>query len=92
MITIKQTVTHLTKKEGTKTAFKVEDKETKIIPEQHYKNATSQDTIKFFKRLGGSESVTRAYTCYGYTIIKVISTSPDRTKKTIREYEFIYND
>jgi N-acetyl-anhydromuramyl-L-alanine amidase AmpD len=44
--------------------------------------------ISFFRRLGGSESVQRAYTCYGYKVDKLTSTSPDKQTKVIREFNF----
>jgi hypothetical protein len=85
-ITLK--TTNLEKKQGTKTAYKVVKVESREITEQEYKNITSPETIRFFKRLGGSESLTRAYTSRGYNIVKVVSTSPDKENKTVREFEF----
>jgi hypothetical protein len=53
-----------------------------------YRNITSADTLKFFRRLGGTESAQYSYTCDGYTITFLTSTSPDKQKKTIREFSF----
>jgi len=85
-ITLK--TTNLEKKQGTKTVYNTVKVESKEITEQEYKNITSPETIRFFKRLGGSESLTRAYTSRGYNVIKVVSTSPDKENKTVREFEF----
>jgi hypothetical protein len=84
-----QKVTNLVKKEGTKSVFIAEETSEKTIDEKHYRNATEEGAIKFFRRLGGTETVTREYTCYGYKVVKIVSTSPNKEKRTIREYEFI---
>ena len=88
---ITETKTKLKKNPNTKTTYFLESKETKEIQEYQYKNATSEDTIKMFRRLGGSEHVERGYTENGYLIYKITSTSPDKQNKTIREYEFKSN-
>lgn len=46
------------------------------------------DGIPFFRNLGGSETVQKAYTKAGYLPIRVLSTSPDRQQRTIREFTF----
>jgi hypothetical protein len=81
-----------TKNPNTKTSYILTEEETQEVTEQQHKNATSPDTMKFFKRLGGSESRVMSYTCNGYKCIKATSISPDRQSKTIREYQFIYSD
>jgi len=48
----------------------------------------SDDTLKWFRRLGGSESAQRGYTCRGYRVVKLTSTSPNKQSKTIREFKF----
>ena len=80
----------LTRYEKVGKSFKQIEKEVREISQQHYENATSTDTIKFFKRLGGTERISRNYTCAGYLIEKITSISPNRENKTIREYQFIY--
>ncbi|MHA1784085.1 MAG: hypothetical protein ACTSVE_02705, partial [Candidatus Helarchaeota archaeon] len=58
------------------------------ITETQYKNICSDDTLKWFRRLGGSESAQRGYTCRGYRVVKLTSTSPNKQSKTIREFKF----
>jgi len=85
MITLTQT--HQVLKDGTKTVYidsQVEPE--KEITEEHYNNYV--DSAPFFRRLGGSETLTRGYTCQGYKVVKMVSKSPDRTEKVIRTFNF----
>ena len=41
-----------------------------------------------FRRLGGSETITRSYTCRGYNVVKLVSKSPSRAIKVVRQFEF----
>ena len=82
------TTTKLVKRQGTKTVYNVESIETKQIDWEQYKNIIDPQTSRFMRRLGGSESVTKSYTCRGYNVVKVVSTSPDKENRTIREFEF----
>lgn len=75
-----------------KVTFKTIETEKKKITREQYRNITDDDTIKWFRRLGGSETATRGYTCDGYKIVKLISTSPGRDLRTVREFEFIQED
>ena len=86
---IELTEVRMEKNPNTKTTFDVVSESKRVITEQNYKNIVSDDTIKFFRRLGGSESVTRGYTRVGYLVVRLVSTSPDRQSKTIREFDFI---
>ena len=86
---IELTEVRMEKNPNTKTTFDVVSESTEVITEQNYKNIVSDDTIKWFRRLGGSESVTRGYTRVGYLVTRLVSTSPDRQSKTIREFSFI---
>lgn len=45
------------------------------------------ESIPFFRNLG-SERITRACTKYGYIPVKLVSTSPNGTERTIREFTF----
>lgn len=72
-----------------KTTWNIETVEKKICTKREYNNATSDDTIKCFRRLGGTETVSREYTSQGYKIVKIVSTSPNKQNRTIREYEFL---
>ena len=85
MITLTQTRQVL--KDGTKTVYidsQVEPE--KEITEEYYNNYV--DSAPFFRRLGGSETLTRGYTCQGYKVVKMVSKSPDRTEKVIRTFNF----
>ena len=83
------TETRLVKNPNTKTTYIVESKEvTEVTERQHYLT-TNDDTVKWFRRLGGSESLERSYTNQGYKVTKLISTSPDKQNKVIREYKFL---
>ena len=73
-------------KAGTKTAYKEVGRELRIIDEEHYNNLV--DSATFFRRLGGSETLQRCYTQYGYKVYKMISKSPCKQMKTIRELNF----
>ena len=85
-------ISHYQKKAGTKTVWELQSATEEEITGEQYKNATSDDTIRFFRRLGGSETVTRGYTAAGYIITKIVSISPDRQKKTVRDYTINYNE
>ena len=89
MTKITLTTTRYTKKTGTKNGWNLVDTETEDVTEQQLKNATGDDTCTWFRRLGGSESLQRCYTCAGYKVYKLTSTSPDRQNKIIREFKFI---
>lgn len=51
-----------------------------------------EDSIGFFRRLGGIERIERNYTCAGYAPVKLTSISPDKKQKTIRKFEYSYNE
>ena len=89
-IKIIETITRFIKNPNTKTTYNQVEQEKNEITEKNYNYATNIDTIKFMKRLGGSESKQMRYTCYGYKCVKSVSISPDKENKTIREYTFIY--
>ena len=82
------TTTKQVKKDGTKTVWINDNVKTEKVTKEYHDNATEDDCLKFFRRLGGSESVTREYTCSGYLVTQVVSTSPDKQKRTIRNYKF----
>tara|TARA_R110002153_G_scaffold111103_1_gene252736 strand:+ start:20 stop:292 length:273 start_codon:yes stop_codon:yes gene_type:complete len=85
---ITETKQNFLKNPNTKTTYFLTSEHTKEIPAYEYKDTTSEDTIKYLRRLGGSEYVERGYTSVGYMVYKITSTSPDKQKKTIREYKF----
>ena len=87
---ITQTKTKLYKDPDTKTTYIEESKEVERISEKEYNRIVSDDTCKWYRRLGGSEHKTMAYTDNGYKCIQLISKSPDRKKKIIREFSIKY--
>jgi len=88
MYKIIETSTKYTKKAGTKNAWQQTEQTVNEVTERQHELTTNNDTVKWFRRLGGSETVQRSYTCAGYKVTKLISTSPDRETKHVREYEF----
>ena len=92
MVQITETKTKLVKNPNTKTTYNVVSTETEIITEKQHGLTVSDDTCKWFRRLGGSEVKTMSYTCNGYKCIKLVSTSPNKENKTIREYKFKWID
>lgn len=86
MITLKETRLEL--KEGTKTVFTITEEKPSIeITKDQYNNYV--ESAPFYRRLGGSETLTRAYTCQGYKVVKIVSRSPCKTEKIIREFDFL---
>jgi len=67
---------------GTKTI------ENKTIDFKQYNNIVDPNTLKWFRRLGGSETARKGSTSRGYNVTKLISTSPDKSIKVIREFNF----
>jgi len=61
---------------------------TEVIDREQYENITNDDTLRFFRRLGGSEYPIRCYTKHGYLIIQLNSCNPNRTLKRIRHFQF----
>lgn len=88
MLQITLTTKNYVKNLNTKTSYTLESTEFEQVTEKQHHSATCEDTCKWFRRLGGSESVTRNYTNAGYKVTKLISTSPNRQIKRVREYSF----
>ena len=76
-------------KEGTKNAYQFIKSEVKEYDREQYRNYI--EAAPFFRRLGGSEYLERAYTCAGYLVNRVISKSPDRKSKRIAKFYFWNN-
>lgn len=72
----------------TENKYVLKDYKVKYINETFYDNATCKDTVNFFKRLGGNESIKKANTKFGRKVVKNISTSPSGELKIIRYYDF----
>ena len=83
------TETRLIKNPNTKTTYIVESKEVSEVTEKQHYLTTNNDTVKWFRRLGGSESLRRSYINQDYKVTKLVSTSPDKQNKVIREYKFL---
>ena len=79
----------LEKNPSTKTTFKVLDEVTEVIPRERYEFITKPETLAWFRFVGGTETAERSYTCRGYNITRLTSTSPDKQIKVIREFKFI---
>ena len=82
------TETRLIKNPNTKTTYIVDSKETKEVTQEQYELTTNDNTCKWFRRLGGSETKQMGYTFLGYICTKLTSISPDRQTKIVREYSF----
>lgn len=78
-----------TKNPNTKTTYLLESEEQREIKEKEHDLLTNDKVCKSFRSAGGSESKIYNYTCKGCKVVKITSTSPDKTKKTVRNFEFI---
>ena len=88
MIQITETKTEYIKNPDTKTTYIQVESEVSEVNEKQYFLTVNDNTIKYFRRLGGKETVQRGYTCAGYKVVKLVSTSPDKETKIVREYKF----
>lgn len=82
----KNGIVKITKQVKTGSRWKTIEEETEEMTRRFYMNCV--DAIPFFRNCGGIETVTKCYTKYGLIPVKVISTSPDREQRTIREFIF----
>lgn len=55
---------------------------------EQYLDMTSPATCRFFRRLGGSEFLSRSYTAYGYIPVKMISCNPSKDIRIVRIFDF----
>lgn len=60
--------------------------------EDKYRKITDADTLRFFRRLGGSEYAERSHTPVGYIVTRLVSTNPDRTVRIIRKFRISRED
>ena len=88
MIQITMVQNTFKKKTGYKNAYQLTEIVTKVIDNKQHNLITNIDTCKWFRQLGGSESVSRSYTCNGYCVTKLISISPDKEIKKVRVFTF----
>ena len=82
------TLTHYKKDPTTKTTYFVDKVEEKDISSTEYDNITSKETQRFFRRLGGSETASKSYTCRGYLTTRLTSVNPDRSVKKVYQFKF----
>lgn len=68
---------------------KTNSTEKREISLNEYGLLTNDDTIKFFRRLGGKETIKRNYTLNGFCIVYLSSISPDNQLKVVRKFKFI---
>tara|TARA_R110000782_G_C14528640_1_gene382066 strand:+ start:35 stop:307 length:273 start_codon:yes stop_codon:yes gene_type:complete len=80
------TTTKYELKEGTKSVFLEVGQVSGAFKESNYNNIV--ESAPFFRRLGGSETLSRCYTSQGYKVYKMVSKSPCKTMKTIREFNW----
>jgi hypothetical protein len=62
--------------------------ETETVTMDQVKKMTADDTLRFFRRLGGYERLERSYTAYGFLPWLLTSISPCREIKKVREYSY----
>ena len=82
------TRTELEKNPDTKTTYLTKEVEKEELTEKAYKLITGDDTLKWFRRLGGTETAQKSYTCRGYNITRLTSISLDRQTKIVRTFKF----
>ena len=68
-------------KQGSK--FITENTELELWTQRNYNLCFDPKTIKWFRRLGGSETSQKNYTKRGYIITRHLSTSPDKQKRSV---------
>ena len=88
METIVMTRTEMLKNPNTKTTYILESEKTENITREQYVRIVGDDTLKWFRRTGGSETAIKGYTCRGYLTTRLTSTSPSKETKIIRTFKF----
>jgi hypothetical protein len=81
MYTITLTEKRYTKNPNTKTTYILDSEKVIEVTEEQHRLTTNDETCKFFRRLGGSESKEYAYTFAGYKVVKLTSLSPTAKQK-----------
>ena len=75
-----------TRQTRTGSRWTTESEEERRRPLTEYMNII--DAVPFFRNIGGTETVTTNYTRWGKIPTKIISTSPDKETRVIREFTF----
>ena len=88
METIVMKRTELAKNPNTKTTYILVGEKTENITTEQYSRIVGEDTLKWFRRTGGSETTIKGYTCRGYLTTRLTSTSPSKETKIIRTFKF----
>jgi len=88
MIITKVTTKKLEKNPNTKTTYNEIEQNTSFMLADNVEKYFV-DSMRFFKNLGGKESLQRAYTIQGYSPTLLTSISPDKQNKTIRKFNYI---
>ena len=78
----------LEKNPNTKTTYVEVENTFETISKEQYNNITNDTNLRWFRRLGGSETSIKGYTCRGYLTTKLISKSPTKETKIIRTFKF----
>ena len=82
---IKMTKEHFRKNDKNKWILEYSEHK-KDITEQCYNNII--DAKNFFRNLGGIERHVKSSTCYGYIVTHITSISPDKSAKSIYQFNF----
>lgn len=90
MLKITLITQHYTKNPSTKNTYILQETYSNEITKEQYNNVVN--SASFFRRLGGTVTQQRGYTCSGYNVIKDTATSPDKQNKTVRVFKFIWID
>ena len=77
------------KKAGTKTVWETINDHNEEIDIRIYGLLSDKRTMKSFRSMGGSEYAEMGYTCNGYKLVRLTSTSPNKERRIIREFDFI---
>ena len=77
----------ITNQEKSGSTWKTTEVKEELADFIYYSNVV--DAVPFFRNLGGTETITKKYTKAGYIPVKIVSTSPGRDQRTIREFIYI---
>lgn len=90
MLKIILTTEYYEKNPNTKTTYILNDKHENEITTEQYNNIVN--SASFFRRLGGTVTQQKNYTCNGYKVVKDTATSPNKSTKTVRKFSFLWID
>jgi hypothetical protein len=90
MLKIILTTEHYEKNPNTKKTYILNDKYENEITTEQYNNIVN--SASFFRKLGGSVTQQKNYTCNGYKVVKDTAINPDKSSKTVRKFSFLWID